>query len=221
MAKILIADDEKRIVSLLSVFLKKQGYDVIYAFNGKEALQKFYSDNQIELVILDVMMPYLNGYSVCKEIKKQSDVPVIILTARSEESDEVDAFDSGADDYISKPFSFPVLIKRVNSLMRRKKKAEDTFSYQLLSVNFLSHVVNVDNREVSLTPKEFKILEFLCRNQGLVMSRQQILDHIEDIGGYPCEMRNVDTHIKNLRIKLGLVCGEYIKTVRGCGYKIG
>lgn len=221
MIKILIADDEKKIVNLLAAFLKKEGYEVITASDGKEALQKFYADSQIKLAILDVMMPFVNGYLVCKEIKEQSNVPVIILTAKSEENDEIDAFNSGADDYVSKPFSYPVLMKRVSVLLKRNSKTELPFIYEKLSVNFSSHQVLIGEKEISLTPKEFKILEFLCKNHGLVMSRQQIIDYINEDESYFCEERNVDTHIKNMRIKMGEPCGSYIKTVRGWGYKIG
>lgn len=220
MIKILVADDESRIINLLSAFLKKEGYEVVTASNGREALQKFYSDSQIKLAILDVMMPFMSGYSVCKRIKRKANIPVIILTAKSEERDQIDAFDSGADDYVSKPFSCPVLMKRVAALLKRNKKVEGTLVYKELSVNFLSHQIIAEGKDVVLTPKEFKILKFLCKNMGLIMSRQQIINYINSDGAYFCEERNVDTHIKNLRIKLGEVCGSYIKTVRGIGYKI-
>lgn len=221
MIKVLIADDEKKIVNLLAAFLKKEGYEVVTASDGKEALQKFYADSQIKLAILDVMMPFVNGYLVCKEIKKQSNIPVIILTAKSEENDEIDAFNSGADDYVSKPFSYPVLMKRVSVLLKRNLKAELPFVYEKLSVNFSSHQVLIGEKEIFLTPKEFKVLEFLCKNHGLVMSRQQIIDYINEDESCFCEERNVDTHIKNMRIKMGEPCANYIKTVRGWGYKIG
>ena len=203
---------------LLSDFLKKEGYRVVEAENGRVALDIFHIEKEIGLIILDIMMPELDGWTVCREIRKTSQVPVIMLTARTEETDELFGFDLGADEYITKPFSPMVLVARVKALLRRagaERKAKKTFDG--LEIDETGHVVRVDGREVELTPKEFELLSFIAGNEGVALSREHILNSVWDYD-YFGDARTVDTHIKKLRLKLGDK-GEFIQTVRGMGYK--
>ncbi|MEN6326669.1 MAG: response regulator transcription factor [Syntrophomonas sp.] len=218
MKRILIADDEERMRKLVGDFLKKEGFHTIEASNGKEALEIFLEDPGLDLLILDVMMPEYDGWTVCREIRKHSLVPVIMLTARGEESDELFGFELGVDEYISKPFSLQVLVARVNALLRRMGKNTQVIkSFYGLEINENSRYVTVDGARLNLTPKEFELLVYLTDNEGRALSRDQILNAVWDFNYYG-DVRTVDTHIKKLRLKLGNK-GEYIQTVRGLGYR--
>lgn len=188
------------------------------AKNGKEALDIFNSDQSIDLIILDIMMPELDGWSVCRQIRKSSRVPVIMLTARSDESDELFGFDLGADEYITKPFSPMILVARVQALLRRSGNAEySTKLFDGLEINEIGRDVYIDGVKLDLSPKEFELLVFLADNKGIALSRDQILNSVWDYD-YFGDARTVDTHIKKLRLKLGDK-GDFIQTVRGLGYK--
>lgn len=216
--KILIADDEDRMRKLVSDFLEKEGYRVIEADNGEKALNIFRNERDIDLVILDVMMPMLDGWSVCKEIRKDSQVPIIMLTARSEETDELFGFDLGVDEYITKPFSPMVLVARVNALLKRTRSGKRILkTYGGLEIDETGHVVRINGESIYLSPKEYELLIFLANNEGIVLSREQILNSVWSYD-YFGDARTVDTHIKKLRLKLADK-GDFIQTVRGFGYK--
>ena len=217
--KILIADDELRFRNLVYDFLTKEGYEVIKARDGKEAIELFFSIENIDLLILDVMMPYYSGIEVCKEIRLKSDTPILMLTALSEEHDEVRALDIGADEYISKPFSYAILIARVKSLLRRTATSkENIINIEGIVINEGEHRVLVDKVEIELSPKEYKLLIYLVKNKGRALSRDQIIDNVWSYDFFG-DSRTVDSHIKSLRFKLGIY-GDYIKTIRGLGYKL-
>lgn len=216
--RILVADDEIRMRKLLSDFLTKEGFQVLEAGNGKEALEIFNNDQGVELIILDVMMPELDGWSVCRQIRQSSHVPIIMLTARSEESDELFGFDLGADEYIAKPFSPMILVARVQALLRRASNTSHSeLSFDGLEINETGHDVYLDGAKLDLSPKEFELLVFLADNKGIALSREQILNSVWDYD-YFGDARTVDTHIKKLRLKLSEK-GDFIQTVRGVGYK--
>lgn len=215
--KILIADDEARMRKLVGDFLKKEGYSVFEAANGRQALNLFYETEKFDLVILDVMMPEYDGWTVCREIRKSSRVPIIMLTARGEESDELFGFDLGADEYISKPFSLKILAARVQALLRRVEANRGLKSYNGLEIDDKGRYVYVDGDSVEMSPKEYELLLFLTENPGKALSRDQILNAVWDYDYYG-DARTVDTHIKKLRLKLGGK-GELIQTVRGLGYR--
>jgi two-component system response regulator ResD len=216
--KILIADDEARMRKLVSDFLKKEGFEVVEAKDGKEALQLFNDTSDFKLVILDVMMPGYDGWTVCREIRKNSKVPIIMLTARSEENDELFGFDLGADEYIAKPFSPLILVARVHALIRRTGSgAKSTKVYEGMEIDESGRVVRINGEKVDLSPKEFELLLYLTLNEGIALSREQILNSVWDYD-YFGDARTVDTHIKKLRLKMGDKA-EYIQTVRGLGYK--
>lgn len=216
--KILIADDEARMRKLVSDFLKREGYSVMEAEDGKRALELFYSEQNFDLVILDVMMPELDGWSVCRKIRESSQIPIIMLTARSEEADELLGFNLGADEYITKPFSPMILVARVKALLRRLSNGKrDVKLYDGLKIDETGHVVYVDEKIVDLSPKEFELLVYFTDNEGIALSREQILNSVWDYD-YFGDARTVDTHVKKLRLKLGDK-GDYIQTVRGLGYK--
>ncbi len=217
--KILVADDEERMRRLVSDFLKKQDYDVVEAENGKQALDYFKAMEQsISLVILDVMMPIMDGWEVLRCIREHSKLPVIMLTAKSTESDELLGFGLGADEYISKPFSPMILIARVQAVLKRFNVALNQKKvYDGLEIDESAHTVYSDGEEVELTPKEFELLLYLCNNIGIALSRDKILNSVWDYE-YFGDVRTVDTHIKKLRLKLGQN-GDYIQTIRGLGYK--
>ncbi len=217
MSKVIIADDEPRMRKLLSDFLKKEGYLVYEASNGKEAIELFFQEKDIDLLIVDVMMPECDGWSVCRTIKNESRVPVIMLTARGEETDEIFGFELGADEYIKKPFSPRVLMARVNAIMKRSMKNE-IINYGVLSMDESAHDVKINNEKIDLAPKEYELLLYLIKNCGITVSREQILNKIWGYNYFGDE-RTVDTHIKKLREKLGEYC-NIIKTVRGYGYKV-
>ncbi len=220
MYKILVADDEARIRMLISDFLKNENFEVVEAENGLEALRIFREQNDISLIILDVMMPEYDGWTVCREIRKTSNVPVIMLTARSEEFDEIHGFEIGADDYITKPFSPTVFMARVNACLRRSYQSEDPGKVEIgkLYIDSVTHTVKIDGKDMELTPKEYELLYYLSSNAGKLFSREKLLTKVwgyDYFGG----TRTVDTHIGRLRIKLGEYGDKYIKTYRGFGYK--
>lgn len=215
---ILLADDEARMRKLVSDFLKKEGYKVIEAEDGKIALDVFNSGQSISLAILDVMMPGLDGWTVCREIRKNSKIPVIMLTARAEETDELFGFDLGADEYITKPFSPLILVARVQALLRRTGN-EDTAVKNIdgLEIDKNRRTVSIDGERIELSPKEFELLLYLIENQNLAVTREQILNSVWNYD-YFGDARTVDTHIKRLRSKLDAK-GDLIQTVRGLGYR--
>jgi DNA-binding response OmpR family regulator len=217
MAKILIADDEERMRRLVGDFLKKVGYTVIEAADGHEALDLFCNDQNIDLIILDVMMPEYDGWAVCREIRKSSQIPIIMLTARGEESDELFGFDLGADEYIAKPFSLKILAARVQALLRRAENIKDVKNFDGLEIDKPGRRVYLDGEMIELTPKEYDLLLYVAENAGLALSREQILNAVWDYDYYGDE-RTVDTHIKKLRAKLGKK-SDLIQTVRGLGYR--
>lgn len=216
-AKILIADDEDRMRKLVGDFLKKQGYQVVEAADGRETLEVFSSEPDIDLIILDVMMPVYDGWSVCREIRKTSQVPIIMLTARGEESDELFGFDLGADEYISKPFSLKILAARVHALLRRTENTKEIKSFGDLVIDKPGRQVYLAGKKIELSPKEFDLLLYLAENAGIALSREQILNAVWDYD-YLGDGRTVDTHIKKIRAKLGNK-SDLIQTVRGLGYR--
>lgn len=214
---ILVADDEERMRKLVCDFLKKAGLITYEAQNGRQALDVL-AAQEIDLIILDVMMPEYDGWAVCREIRKNSTVPIIMLTARGEESDELFGFDLGADEYISKPFSPRILVARVQALLRRaENKSLPLRSLGGLEIDESAHYVYVDQKAVDLTPKEFELLLYMADNAGRALSREQILNAVWNYDYYG-DIRTVDAHIKNIRLKLGPK-GEYVQTVRGVGYR--
>ena len=217
--KILLADDEARMRRLVGDFLKKDGYQVIEAADGEEALQAFYENKDVKLVILDVMMPQYNGYEVLEEIRQTSSVPVLMLTAKSAEEDELTAFSGGADEYVTKPFSPKILVARVNALLRRhgEEKTSEKLAAGGITVDEEAHEVFVDGKSIRLSVKEFELLVYFIRNKGLALSREKILSAVWEFD-YLGEARTIDTHVKMLRSKLGKY-GKYIRTIWGMGYK--
>lgn len=216
--KILIADDEARFRKLVADFLKKEKYTVIEAEDGEKALEIFKISRGINLLILDVMMPGVDGWTVCREIRKVSSIPIIMLTARGEEADEIFGFELGADEYIAKPFSPMILVARVQALLRRTgTKTKKLISFNGLEIDENGHVVFVDGKRLDLSPKEYELMVYLATNEGIALSREQILNSVWDFD-YLGDVRTVDTHIKKLRLKLGSK-EDYIQTVRGFGYK--
>jgi DNA-binding response OmpR family regulator len=217
--KILVVDDEERMRKLLRDFLTKRGYEVLEAGDGEEALDRFYADKEISLVILDVMMPKLNGIEVCREIREHSKVPVIMLTAKSGESDELGGFEVGADEYISKPFSPKILVARVEAILRRTNQAEENqlLTAGAITVDRAAHIVTIDGRRTELSYKEFELLTYFMENAGLALSREKILNSVWNYD-YFGDARTIDTHVKKLRNKMGAY-GDYIKTIWGMGYK--
>lgn len=216
--KVLVVDDESRMRKLVRDFLVKQDYEVVEAEDGEDALNKFYEQKDIALVILDVMMPKINGWDVCREIRDNSKVPIIMLTAKGEESDELQGFSIGADEYISKPFSPKILVARVEAILRRTGKSEEeVIEIGGISIDKLGHQVLVDGRELELSYKEFELLTYFIENKGIALSREKILNHVWNYD-YFGDARTIDTHVKKLRSKMGQK-GEYIKTIWGMGYK--
>ena len=217
-ATILIADDEYRMRRLIKDFLEVHGYCVIEASDGEEALNIFYSRKDIDLIILDVMMPKVGGFDVLVEIRESSSVPIIMLTARSQEIDEITGYDIGADQYITKPFSLKVLVARVEALLRRTMaKSVSKIEVGKIVLDKTAHTVFADGEEVYLSIKEFDLLSYLIENNEITLSREKILDNVWNYD-YFGDARTIDTHITKLRKKLG-DCGNYLTTVRGIGYK--
>lgn len=218
--KILVVDDEQLIRKLVTDFLKRQGYRTIEAEDGRQALDIFSLEENIDLIILDVMLPEYDGFTVCREIRKKSKVPIIMLTARGEEFDEVFGLDIGADEYISKPFSPNVLIARVNAVLRRATSTvidSRLKEFQGLKIDKNAHQVTIEGNIVDLSPKEYELLTYLSENYGKALSREQILDKVWGYDYYG-DLRTVDTHINRLRIKLDTK-SDYVHTVRGYGYR--
>ena len=216
--KILFADDEARMRKLVHDFMKRDGYEVIEAADGEAALDAFYANRDLALVILDVMMPKYNGYEVLREIRESSDIPVLMLTAKSAEEDELVAFSGGADEYITKPFSPKILVARVNALLRRQGVREaGALVAGGISVSEDAHEVKVDGRDIRLSVKEFELLVYFMKNRGIALSREKILSAVWEFD-YLGEARTIDTHVKMLRSKLGEY-GRYIRTIWGMGYK--
>ena len=218
-ATVLIADDEARITDLINDFLIANGYNTLIAHDGETAIELYSKHNEISLIILDIMMPEMDGWQVCREIRKTSNVPIMLLTARSEEFDQLMGFESGTDDYVTKPFSPAVLVKRIEALLRRSKATKTTISDKKgLVINRDAYVAYMDGSVLELTLKEFEILVYLSDNHSRVLTRDQILNAV---WGYDFEgdNRTVDSHVARLRTKLGSFGNTNIKTVYGMGYK--
>ena len=216
--KILVVDDEERMQKLLKDFLKMKDYEVLLAGNGEEAIDLFFKEKSIALIILDVMMPKMDGWTALKTIREHSKVPVIMLTARSEENDELKGFDYGADEYISKPFSPKILVARVEALLRRSGvQKEELLEVGGIVIDEAAHSVTVDGKPIELSFKEYELLQYFVENKGIALSREKILNNVWNYD-YFGDARTIDTHVKKRRAKL-MDKGEYIKTVWGMGYK--
>ena len=218
--KILVADDESRMRKLLKDFLTKSGYEVLEAEDGEKAVNLFYSVKDIALIILDVMMPKMDGWMVCQEIRNDSNVPIIMLTAKSSEADELKGFELGVDEYISKPFSPKILVARVEAVLRRSNAAltEEVLEAGCIVIDKSAHQVSVDGENIELSYKEFELLTYFVENAGIALSREKILNNVWNYD-YFGDARTIDTHVKKLRSKLGEKGGELIKTIWGMGYK--
>ena len=217
--KILVVDDESRMRKLVKDFLVKKDFIVLEAEDGAQAVDLFFSTKDISLIILDVMMPKMDGWQVCREIRELSDVPIIMLTAKSDERDELLGFDLGVDEYISKPFSPKILVARVEAILRRSNMLNDDsiITAGEITLNKSAHEVTVSGKPVELSFKEFELLNYFMDNQGLALSREKILNSVWNYD-YFGDARTIDTHVKKLRSKLGKQ-GDYIKTIWGMGYK--
>lgn len=217
--KILVVDDENRMRKLVKDFLQRENFEVLEAGDGSEALDVFFAHQDIALMILDVMMPKMDGWQVCREIRSYSKVPIIMLTARSDEKDELQGFDLGVDEYISKPFSPKILVARVNALLRRTSglSMDQTIAAGGIEIDKAAHIVKIDGNMIDLSFKEFELLTYFIENQGIALSREKILNNVWNYD-YFGDARTIDTHVKKLRNKLGDK-GEYIRTIWGMGYK--
>lgn len=218
--KILVVDDESRMRKLVKDFLTKSGYEVIEAADGSEAMDIFFADKDIAMILLDVMMPKMDGWEVCREIRNYSKVPIIMLTAKSDEKDELMGFQLGVDEYISKPFSPKILVARVEALFRRSglNNSEETIEAGGISINKAAHQVFIDGKSIDLSYKEFELLSYFVENKGIALSREKILNSVWNYD-YFGDARTIDTHVKKLRSKMGEK-GEMIKTIWGMGYKL-
>ena len=217
--KVMIVDDEPRMRKLVKDFLTREGYVVIEAEDGEDAFDKFTSSRDIALIIMDVMMPKMDGYETSREIRNISDVPIIMVTAKSEEKDELKGYEMGIDEYITKPFSPKILMARVAAVLRRSQfsGAEDVIEAGGIRLDKYAHKVSVDGEDIELSHKEFELLEYFMSNQGMALSREKILNYVWNYD-YFGDARTIDTHVKKLRAKLGDK-GEYIKTIWALGYK--
>ncbi len=217
--KVLVVDDESRMRKLVKDFLVKKDFEVLEAADGEQAIEVFFADKNIDLVILDVMMPKMDGWEVCKEIRQYSKVPIIMLTAKSDERDELLGFELGVDEYISKPFSPKILVARVEAILRRSGNAvgNEKLSAGGIELDVQAHEVRLDGELIELSYKEFELLHYFIINQGVALSREKILNNVWNYD-YFGDARTIDTHVKKLRSKLGAK-GEYIKTIWGMGYK--
>ena len=217
--KILVIDDDSRMRKLVKDFLSKKGYEVMEAADGEAAIDIFYEHKDIALLILDVMMPKMDGWQVCREIRKTSKVPIIMLTAKSDEKDELLGFELGVDEYITKPFSPKILVARVEAILRRSNALPEDGVIHVgdIVMDKAAHEVMVDGKPVELSFKEFELLAYFIENQGIALSRERILNNVWNYD-YFGDARTIDTHVKKLRSKLGAK-GEYIKTIWGMGYK--
>ncbi len=218
MVKILVVDDEERMRKLVRDFLTIKGYKVVEAADGKEAIQIFSGEPSINLILLDVMMPVMDGFETLKQIRELSKVPVIMLTAKSEERDEFQGFSLGVDEYVTKPFSPKILVARVEAILRRSMEVKDEIiEIGGIKLDKSAHQVLIDNKEVELSYKEFELLNYFMENRGIALSRERILNSVWNYD-YFGDARTIDTHVKKLRAKMGNK-GEYIKTIWGMGYK--
>ncbi|NBH27781.1 DNA-binding response regulator [Lachnospiraceae bacterium] len=217
--KILIVDDESRMRKLVKDFLTRSNFDVLEAEDGGKALDIFYREKEIALIILDIMMPVMDGWEVCREIRQYSKVPIIMLTAKSGEQDELQGFQLGVDEYISKPFSPKILVARVEAILRRTSQfgEEENLSAGGIVINKSAHSVSIDGQPVDLSYKEFELLTYFLENKGIALSREKILNNVWNYD-YFGDARTIDTHVKKLRSKMGEK-GELIKTIWGMGYK--
>ncbi len=216
--KILVVDDEARMRKLVKDFLSVKGYQVLEAGDGEEAVDLFFAQKDIALILLDVMMPKMDGWEVVKTIRRHSQVPIIMLTARGEESDELQGFNLGVDEYISKPFSPKILVARVEAILRRSSQgSQDVIDVGGIHIDKTAHQVLVDGKPVDLSYKEFELMTYFAENQGIALSREKILNNVWNYD-YFGDARTIDTHVKKLRSKLGDK-GDYIKTIWGMGYK--
>ncbi len=217
--KVLVVDDESRMRKLVRDFLVRKDYLVLEAGDGEEAVDVFLENKDIALIILDVMMPKMDGWEVCKEIRAFSQVPIIMLTAKSDERDELLGFELGVDEYISKPFSPKILVARVEAILRRTAGAaqEEVLNAGAIELDIAAHTVKVKGKSIDLSFKEFELLNYFVLNQGVALSREKILNNVWNYD-YFGDARTIDTHVKKLRSKLG-DCGGYIKTIWGMGYK--
>lgn len=216
--KILVVDDESRIRKIIRDFLVREGYVVCEAEDGEAALDIFCSNNDIDLIIMDVMMPKMDGWQLCKEVRKLSKVPILMLTAKSEEQDELKGFELGVDEYISKPFSPKILTARVNALLRRTTgDNEEILDIAGITVNKIAHTVTIDGKKIDLSFKEFELLTYFMENRGIALSREKILNNVWNYDYYG-DARTIDTHVKKLRSKMGEK-GKFISTIWGMGYK--
>ena len=218
--KILVVDDENRMRKLIRDFLVKSGYEVLEAEDGEKAVDTFMLVKDISLIILDVMMPKMDGWQVCREIRKNSKVPIIMLTAKSSEADELKGFELGVDEYISKPFSPKILVARVEAVLRRSNAVtpDEVLYAGDIIIDKSAHQVTVDGKVIELSYKEFELLTYFVENQGIALSREKILNNVWNYD-YFGDARTIDTHVKKLRSKMGEKGGEYIKTIWGMGYK--
>ena len=212
--KVLVVDDEARMRKLVSDFLTKQNYQVLEAEDGEKALDVFFENNDISLIILDVMMPKMDGWTTCKMIREYSQVPIIMLTAKNAENDELQSFDLGVDEFIAKPFSPKILVARVQALLRR---SGDKVAVGGITIDKMAHEVEVDGKKIDLSFKEFELLTYFVENAGIALSREKILNAVWNYD-YFGDARTIDTHVKKLRSKMGEK-GDYIKTIWGMGYK--
>ena len=217
--KILVVDDESRMRKLVRDFLVKDDFDVVEAGDGEQAVDMFMADNTIALIILDVMMPKMDGWQACREIRKYSKVPIIMLTAKGEERDELQGFELGVDEYISKPFSPKILVARVEAILRRTNSSsgEDVVEEGGIKIDKMAHIVTIDGETIDLSYKEFELLSYFLENKGIALSREKILNNVWNYD-YFGDARTIDTHVKKLRSKMG-VKGDMIKTIWGMGYK--
>ena len=217
--KILMVDDEERMRKLVKDFLTIKGYRVLEAGDGEQAIDIFFKEKDISLVILDVMMPKMDGWETCKTIRRYSQVPIIMLTARSEERDELLGFELGVDEYITKPFSPKILVARVTAILRRTNAlaSDDLLHADGIEIDKAAHMVKIDGKPIELSYKEFELLTYFVENQGIALSREKILNNVWNYD-YFGDARTIDTHVKKLRSKLGDK-GDYIKTIWGMGYK--
>ena len=217
--KILVVDDEARMRKLVKDFLTKQNFTVLEAEDGEQALDLFFEQKDIAMVILDVMMPKMDGWQVCREIRKYSKTPIIMLTAKGEEQDELLGFELGVDEYISKPFSPKILVARVEAILRRTGKADagDVLSAGGIVIDKAAHLVTIDGKQIELSFKEFELLTYFMENEGIALSREKILNNVWNYD-YFGDARTIDTHVKKLRAKMGKK-GELIRTIWGMGYK--
>lgn len=216
--RVMVVDDESRMRKLVKDFLQHKNYEVLEAENGEEAVDLFFQEKNIALIILDVMMPKMDGWQVCREIRQYSKVPIIMLTAKSDERDELMGFELGVDEYISKPFSPKILVARVDAVLRRTMQSEEgSLEVGGIVVDKTAHQVKIDGNAVELSVKEFELLSYFIMNKGVALSREKILNNVWNYD-YFGDARTIDTHVKKLRSKMGQK-GDYIKTIWGMGYK--